>query len=175
MAFADPASIVNYFGLKPDMTVADFGAGSGAYALAMAEQVRPNGKVYAIDVQKDLLVTLKNTAKERHLTNLEVLWGDIENLGGSKIGDQIIDFVLLSNVLFQTKASYKMAIETKRILKPSGQVAIIDWAESFGGLGPRPEDIMAAEEAKKIFGQAGFAYEKSFPVGDHHYGLIFKK
>ncbi len=175
MAFADPASIVNYFGLKPNMTAADFGTGSGAYALVMAEQVRPNGKVYAVDVQKDLLITLKNTAKERHLTNLEILWGDIENLAGSKIGDQRVDFVLLSNVLFQTKAGYKMAIEAKRILKPGGRVAVIDWTDSFGNLGPRPEDVVTANLAKKVFAQAGFVWEKDFPAGGHHYGLIFKK
>ena len=175
MAFADPAVIVNYFGLKPDMVVADFGAGSGAYALAMAEQTRPNGKVYAVDVQKDLLTTLKNQARERHLTNLEVLWGDVETLGGSKIGDQKMDFILLSNVLFQTEAGYQAALEAKRILRPGGQAAVIDWQESFGGLGPPPEKIIPADAAKKLFAQAGFAYNKSFPAGDHHYGLIFRE
>lgn len=175
MAFIEPAKVIAYFELRPDTQVADFGAGTGAYALAMSRAVLPNGKVYAVDVQKELLITLKNSIQTEHIGNIELLWGDIETLGGSKLGDQIIDFVLISNVLFQTKAGYQLALEAKRVLRPGGRVAIIDWTDSFGHMGPTPEMVVVASEAKKIFESAGFVYDKEFPAGDHHYGLIFKK
>lgn len=175
MAFIEPAKIIPYFELRPDSQVADFGAGTGAYSLAMSRAVLPNGKVYAIEVQKDLLITLKNQIQASHIGNIELLWGDVENLGGTKIGDQSVDFVLISNLLFQTKAGYQVALETKRVLRPGGRVGIIDWTDSFGGIGPTSDMIVNEDEAKKIFEGAGFVYDKSFPAGDHHYGLILKK
>ncbi len=175
MAFIEPAKVIAYFELRPDSQVADFGAGTGTYALAMSRAVLPNGKVYAVDVQKELLITLKNSIQSEHIGNIELLWGDLETLGGSKIADQVVDFVLLSNILFQTKAGYQLALEAKRVLKPGGRVAIIDWTDSFGGLGPTPDMVVNADEAKKIFESAGFRFDKEFPAGDHHYGLILKK
>lgn len=175
MAFVEPDKVIPFFDLRPDSQVADFGAGTGAYALAMSRAVLPNGKVYAIDVQKELLVTLKNSIQAHHIGNIELLWGDIETLGGSKLGDQIIDFVLLSNVLFQTKSGYQIALESKRVLKTGGRVAVIDWTGSFGNMGPTEDMVVTADDAKKTFESAGFQLEKDFPAGDHHYGLIFKK
>jgi len=175
MAFIEPAKVIAYFELRPDTQVADFGAGTGAYALAMSRAILPNGKVYAVDVQKELLITLRNSIQSEHIENIELLWGDIETLGGSKLGDQMMDFVLISNVLFQTKAGYQLAIEAKRVLKPGGCLAVIDWTDSFGNMGPTSDMIVPATEAKKIFESAGFQFEKDFPAGDRHYGLIFKK
>lgn len=175
MAFIEPSKVVSYFDLRPDTQVADFGCGTGAYALAMSRAILPNGKVYAIDVQRDLLVTLKNVAHEQNVRNIDFIWADAEKLGGTKIADGILDFVLLSNILFQTHGGYQLSLEAKRILKPGGQVAIIDWADSFGGLGPQMGDVVKPEEARKTFESAGFEFVKDFPAGDHHYGLIMKK
>lgn len=176
MAFMDPNSVLPYFELRPDMQVADFGCGSGAYALAMSRAVLPNGKIYAVDVQRDLLVTLKNQAQGQNIRNLEFLWGDLENLGGSKIADHRLDFVLVSNILFQMEdKGYKLALEIKRVLKPDGRVAVIDWSDSFNNLGPSAQDVVTKEAAQKTFAAVGFALTKEFPAGEHHYGLIFNK
>ncbi len=175
MAFANPALIARAFLLRPGMTVADFGAGSGAYALEMSRLVLPGGRVYAVDVQKELLVTLKNAAAEKRYHNIEILWGDVEQAGGSKLADQSVDFVLVSNLLFQTTAGYSLAVEAKRILKNGGLVGVIDWREVAGSLGPRREQVVPSAQAQQIFTDAGFLFDHDFPAGDHHYGLLFKK
>lgn len=173
MPFSDPKIVINHFNLTEGMTVADFGAGSGAYALAMARRVGRSGRVYAIDVQKELLARLGRAAKTANIVNIEVIWGDLERAGGSKLKDQSVDFVLLANILFQAKAKYSLVLEAKRILKPAGRLAVIDWQDSFGQLGPPPAAVVKPEEAKRILAQAGFQPVKEFPAGDHHYGLIF--
>ncbi|MBI2100666.1 MAG: methyltransferase domain-containing protein [Candidatus Vogelbacteria bacterium] len=176
MPFSVPAANVNHFNLTEGMTVADFGAGSGAYALAIARRVGATGRVYAIDVQKELLARLSREAKAGQLgniTNIEVIWSDLERAGGSKLADQSVDFVLVANLLFQVTAKYTLALEAKRILKPDGRLAVIDWQDSFGGLGPPAAQVIRSEEAKKIMAQAGFRFRKDFPAGDHHYGLLF--
>ena len=173
MPFSKPAEVVKQFRLPAGVKVADFGAGSGAYALALAHAVGPEGKVYAIDIQKELLARLARESKEAHLRNIEVIRGDLEQAHGSTLADQSINFIVIANLLFQTPAKYVLAREAKRILKPEGRVALIDWSDSFGGLGPKPEAVLSPSEAKQIFAEAGFNYQTDFPAGDHHYGLMF--
>lgn len=95
--FTDPIKNLKQFGLREDMIVADLGAGTGFYSIAVAEMV-PHGKVYAIDIQKDFLTTIKNKIKEKNLCNIECFWGDIEKIEGTKIGNKIADAVIVSNV-----------------------------------------------------------------------------
>jgi len=173
MAFSKPQDVVAQFRLQPGMTVADFGAGSGAYALALAKIIGPEGRVYAIDIQKELLARLAREAGELHLRNLEVIRGDLEHAHGSTLADESVDFVLIANLLFQTSAKYTLVCEAKRILKTGGKVALVDWSGSFGGLGPKPDQVLPPAEAKKIFAEAGLTFLTDFPAGDQHYGLMF--
>lgn len=175
MPFANPAKIVPFFELEPVMTIADFGAGDGSYTLAMAEHVSPSSRVFAVDVQKDMLTRLRNSALERGIRNIEYIWGDVEVAGGTKLADEHIDLVLVSNVLFLSKAQYSLAKEVFRVLRPGGRAVIIDWTDSFAGMGPHPSHVVTAEGTRKIFEQAGFSFAKDFPAGDHHYGVIFTK
>jgi len=176
MAFADPLTNLQKINLAPGMTVVDFGAGSGAYTIPAAKLVLPNGKVYAVEIQKDLLETIRKLAEAEHLGEIvNLIWGDIEQQGGVGLADNLADVVIVSNVLFQAKSIYTLALEAKRILKSNGRIMVIDWSGSFGGLGPKPEDLVSAEEIKKTFGSAGLILISEFPAGEHHYGLIFSK
>ncbi len=173
--FADPSSNVQQFGLTPGMHIADLGAGSGAYSFAAAQAVSPNGKVYACEVQKDLLTRLKNDAAEEHITNIEPIWANIEKLGGTKLGDRSMDGAIVSNVLFIVEDRPAFMAELKRIVKPAGHVYYIDWSDSFGGMGPHPDQVISVPQAKELFTKFGFTEEKTFDAGTHHYGIIFKK
>ena len=174
--FSDPETIVPYFGLTDGNVVADFGAGSGHYSIALAKRVGNNGRVYAIDIQKDLLSRLETEVKQAGgARNIHIIWGDVEKSGGTKLADSSVDFVLMANTLFQSTARYSIALEARRILRPGGQVAVVDWADSFNNLGPIAEQIASPDEVKVIFAQAGFVFDKDFPAGEHHYGLLFRK
>lgn len=175
MSFAIPENVAKEFGLMSGEEIAEFGSGIGTYALACAKIVGPAGRVYAIDVQKDLLEHLRHDAEREGIKNIEYIWGDIEEIGGTKLKDSLVDLVLMASVFFQL-ADRPVAIrEAKRLLRSGGRVVLIDWSDSFGGLGPRPEDVLSPEEAEKLFVNEGFSKVKSFGAGDHHYGVIFKK
>ena len=171
--FAHPHRNVAVLGVEPGMKVADFGAGSGAYVLAIAEALGGSGTVYAIDIQKDLLRRIKSEATRRDFHSVEVIWSDLEIPGSSKIADGILDLVLISNLLFQLGDTHAPLCEAKRILKPNGRLAIIDWSESFGGLGPRRDDVLKKEQAVALAEGAGFDVVREFAAGAHHYGLLF--
>lgn|SRR3989344_7456621 len=172
--FAHPARNVSALGIEPGMKVADFGAGSGAYVNLIAGALLGSGTVYAIDIQKDLLRRIKNDAEKHGHANVEILSGDLEEEGGSKLGS-VLNLVLISNLLFQVRDKDAILIEAARVLKPGGRVAIIDWSESFGGLGPTKEMVVTKEAAYEHARKAGLTFVKEFPAGTHHYGLIFRK
>lgn len=175
MAFVRPEEVVKNFGLEPGMVVADFGCGSGHYTIAAAKIVSKNGTVYAIDVQKEMLQAVKSRAEINNLKNIEIIWADLEAPEGSHLASGSLDFVIISNILFQAENHGQIAKEAFRVLKNEGRVAMIEWLESFGGLGPRPEDIVSRDNCKKIFTEEGFILDKEFDPGEHHYEIIFHK
>lgn len=173
--FSEPTKVIEQCGIQAGMEIADLGSGSGFYTLAAGKALISTGKVYAVDVQKDLLSKLKNLATKEGVYNIEVVWGDIEKLNGTKLRDHSIDFSMLCNVFFQIEDKPTIIKEIKRILKPGGRLLFVDWASSFGGIGPHPEAVVKKDVAKEMFEKAGFHVDREIMAGSHHYGFIFKK
>jgi ubiquinone/menaquinone biosynthesis C-methylase UbiE len=175
MTFADPATNIKELSLRDGQIVADLGAGSGFYSREASRSVGSTGKVYALEVQKDLTTRLASQAKSEGLTNIECIWADIEIPNGTKLGSRIIDAAIVSNVLFQIDDKVGFSREVARIMKPGGQVMVIDWSESYGGMGPKSDTLYSKQKAIELFDHAGFTVSKEFSAGAHHYGIIFKK
>jgi ubiquinone/menaquinone biosynthesis C-methylase UbiE len=173
--FSDPENNIKQFALAPGMLVADFGSGSGFYTIAAAKAVAPNGKVFAVDIQKDLLQKLKNGARQEHLSNVDVIWGDLEHLGGTKLRENSLDAVTVGNLFFQIENKDALCLEIKRILRPNARVLVVDWAASFGGLGPQEKDVVSKIKITAIFQEHGFILDREIAAGAEHYGLIFRK
>lgn len=173
MNFADPKSNVLQLGLREGMKVADLGVGSGHYALAAAGVVGNDGRVYAIDIQEDVLKHVLDSAHRIGLRNVEMIWGDIERVGGTKLRDRALDAVILSNTLFQVEHKEGLAAEIKRILKPGGKLLLIDWAGPYGGIGPAPQHVVTEHAAEELFITNGFHKVKDFRAGAHHYAIVF--
>lgn len=184
------------FGLEPGMAVADFGCGSGHYTIAAARIVSPpagGGTVYAIDVQKELLQAVKSHAEINNLKNIEIVWADLEVTEGSHLASNSLDFVIISNILFQAENRGQIAKEAFRVLKSGGKTAVIEWAvgdeprsprseagcqgreREPGKVGPVLEKRISKEEVQQIFLQEGFKMGREFQPGENHYGLIFMK
>ncbi|KKT24793.1 MAG: type 11 methyltransferase [Candidatus Nomurabacteria bacterium GW2011_GWF2_43_8] len=149
------------FGLKENDIVADLGAGTGFYSIPAGALV-PRGKIYAVELQKDFLATIKSKVKEAHLGNVEVIWGNVEKIGGTKIGDSV----------FQVEDKENFILEIKRILKPKGRVLLVDWSLSsiMGATAVIPKN-----KAREMFEKKGFIVEREINAGDHHYGMILIK
>lgn len=173
--FSDPKKNIEQIGIKSGMIIADIGSGSGFYTIESAKALLSTGKVYSIDVNKDLLVRIKNMADKENLSNVEIIWGNAEKIGGTNIKDSSVDLCLLCNVLFQIDDKKSLFSEIKRILVPGGKLALIDWSDSFAGLGPKSDRVVNESSALEIIEKNGFAKERSIKAGSHHYGMICKK
>ena len=170
--FADPVKNLRAFDLEPSDIVADLGAGTGFYAIAAAHMV-PQGKVYAIEIIKDFIVKIKSKVNEARLKNVETLWGDVEKPGGTKIGTEIVDKVLASNILFQVQDKNKFIGEAHRILKPGGKLMLIDWSPDLSALVPK--GAIPKAKARAMLEESGFTWQRDINAGEHHYGMIFKR
>ena len=173
--FVQPNIVATHFHLQPGEKVADFGAGSGYFLQALSVAVGSNGRVYACEIQKELVVKLGLVATEKHLSNIEPVWCDLETPGGTKLADGALDAGILVNTLYQIEDKKNTLIECARTIKPGGRFFLIDWTDSFAGLGPQALDIVDAQQAQTLTEAVGFQFERSFDAGEHHYGLAFKK
>lgn len=173
--FSDPQKNIEQFSLGKGSYVADFGAGSGFYTFSAAKAVGSSGRVYAVDVQKDLLTKIKNQAQLVGVGNVDIVWADIENLGGTKLRDGSIDAVIAANIFFQLENREGACREIKRILKRGGRVLIIDWESSFGGMGPEAGSVFDSSKARELFEKNDFELDRSITAGAQHYGLIFRR
>lgn len=175
MAFSNPKQNIAQFGIGKGFHVADFGVGSGELAISAAHAAGEDGRVYAIDLRRGLLLRVKNQAREEGLENIEIIFGDLEQLGGSGLADNALDAVIVSNILFQLENKPILVREVRRILRDAGKVLVIDWSFSHEGLGPSQDYVISERETKKLFEKAGFSFLHSIDAGDYHYGLVFRK
>ena len=172
--FAHPKDHIEFLELDHGMKVLDVGAGSGHHVIEIARAVGNTGHVYALDVQKDLLSRIKKEATEAHVHNVDIMWGDIEKKGGTRLQDGICDRVLVANVMFQLDDKIDAIHEMKRVLKQAGRIMIIDWKDSVGHEA-HAKMIISQIEMEHLFASSGFSKERDFDAGSHHYGIIMRK
>ena len=173
--FVVPEIVATHFHLREGDSVADFGAGSGYYLKVLTNGVGPTGKVYACEIQKPLVEKLGEFARSQGFSNVMPLWCDLEELGGINIPDNTLDVGLLINTLFQFELKNIALQEIRRVIKPGGVLHVIDWTESFGGLGPQPAQVLTMQAAIDLLETEHFAFEREYPAGDHHYGIAVRK
>ena len=92
----DPVKILEHLEVRESMMVADFGSGAlGHFVIPAARSVGKDGRVYAVDIQKGMLQALGSRLKLDTILNVELVWGDIERLRGTRLADGSLDAVFL--------------------------------------------------------------------------------
>lgn len=115
--------LVKSLGLKPDMVVADIGAGSGVISMLVAEQLG-EGHVLAVDIQEEMLARLKKNAADRGLTNIKLVKGTVKS---PQLKPASVDLVIMVDVYHEFAWPYEMLLEISRALKPGGRVAFVEY------------------------------------------------
>ena len=174
-SFLNPSEAVGHLKLHEGMLVADFGAGGGFFTRAAAREVGPEGEVWALDANGELLTRIKNLSIGEGLHNVQILRGAIDKKGGTALPKEHFDSAILANVLFSVEDKQGLVQELHRILKKIGRVLVIDWSGSHDGLGPHQDHVVIERDARTLFESAGFTYVEAVPAGAYHWGFVMRK
>lgn len=172
--FFEPSKILQTLGLNNSVIdVVDFGCGYGTFTIPAAKIIR--GKIYAIDIEPEMVKETQRKARENRLDNVEVMLRDFMS-EGSGLEDRSVDYVMLFNILYTTEKPEKLIEEAYRILKRNGKLGIIHWNyDPTTPRGPpmeiRPKPEQCTEWARNV----GFNSPKRYNIKPYHYGIIMKK
>src|SRR3989344_8122474 len=170
--FFKPKMILRTLGIDNSVRdIVDFGCGYGTFTIPVAKFVK--GKVYALDIEPEMIEETKRKAEEEKLGNVEVILRDFVSKGSGLKNDSV-DYVMLFNILHTDKPE-RLLREAYRILREGGKLGIIHWNyDPTTPRGPsleiRPKPEQCIEWAKA----AGFANPERHNLPPYHYGIILK-
>ena len=172
--FTRPGEIINFLKekgyLHSGMNGADFGCGSGYFSVLLANIVGPQGLIYAIDIQEDVLNEAKEFANNFKIKNIRFLKQDLEKNSG--LENNSVDFVFISQVLYQSENPELILKEAYRVLKNNGLLIIYEPKESnFLFLG---QNVHPQEKIEEICKNIGFKIIEDRDWGAY-FLLIFEK
>ncbi len=119
-----PSKLLELLAIKPGQVVADVGAGSGYHALRIAKLVGDKGRVYAVDIQEEMLTIIADKAKKQKLGNVEGVLGKIDD---PKLPEGNVDLVILVDVYHEFSHPFEMMQGIVKSLKPGGRVAFVEY------------------------------------------------
>lgn len=164
----NPEEILGTVEIKPDFSVADVGCGSGFLTIPLSQKVK---KVYAIDVQTEMLDFLEKKIRKFEVKNIQLLFSKENEI---PLENECVDLLVSVNTLHEFDDKEKMIAEIKRVLKNSGKVLIVDFKKKHTDFGPPINIRVSKEQALSIFRKGGFANLKWQDL-QQHYLLVFSK
>ncbi len=175
-ALFDIDKILAKIKIEAGQKVAELGCGNfGFFVFPWAKLVGKKGKVYAVDILRDSLKEIKSIANQENLSQIEIVWSDLEVYKGMKIETESVDTASLINVLSQSAKKLEILKEAARILKRGGKIIIVDWKKIDSPLGPDQERRIKAEELKEKTEKIGLSIKEEFETGPYHYGALLIK
>ena len=167
-AWQKPDDVIEALSLKPDAVVADIGAGTGYFAVRLARML-PRGRIYAIDVEPDMVKYLAERAKREGMKNVIAVAGKPDD---PRLPDKI-DLLLLVDVYHHIDAREQYLRRLRPALKPGGHIAIIDFRLDSPG-GPPRQARIAPEQVKAELAKAGYALYEEHSFLPRQYFLVFQ-
>ena len=132
--------------LKPGMTVADVGAGTGFYSWRIAERVGTGGKVYAVEVQSEMLELLKREMSRHGSANVKATLGTVTD---PRLPADALDVVLVVDVYHEFEYPYEMLTSIVRALKHGGRLAFVEYRGNDPKVPIKPLHTMTEAQVRK--------------------------
>lgn len=159
-------------GVSERMTVADIGCGTGFFTVLLARIVGLKGKVYAVDISKEMLRDVSRRIKKEGLKNVKVI---VSKENKIPINSKDVDYCLLASVVHELENSTLFFKELKRLLKNNGKIGIIEWKKILSPLGPPMKERISMPAMKQILIKNRFNIEKTIGLGRYNYAVTAVK
>src|SRR5271168_36120 len=168
----NPEGALDALGIRPGMVVADVGAGTGYMSLRLAKRVGPSGKVYANDLQPEMLRRLRENAVKAGLTNIETVQGEEAD---PKLPPGRMDLILLVDVYHEFSKPREMIDKIREALKPDGRLVLLEYRKEDPNVPIREEHKMTVAEVKAELEPQGFAMSQVIETLPRQHILILTK
>jgi SAM-dependent methyltransferase len=150
-----PEEVLAAMGLEDGDVLADLGAGSGFYTRRMARRVAPNGSVYAVDIQPEMIDILRANMQEEGITNVVPVLSEAND---PRLPEGEIDWIFLADVYHELADPVTMLARMREALKPDGRVALLEYRVEDGtGDHILAAHRMSVRQVMNEWGAAGFA------------------
>ena len=166
-----PDLLVEELRLQPGMTVADIGAGSGYLSRRMAPIVGP-GRVFAVDVQPQMVALLRELSQKPEFKNLVPIQGDIDNV---KLPPASIDLAVLVDVYHELAYPYEVMRSLIRALKPAGRVVLVEYRDEDPAVPIKPLHKMSEAQIQREMGVLALTWERTSERLPMQHVVVFRK
>lgn len=167
-----PDRALDVLEIQPGSVVADVGAGSGYFTTRLAGRVGPTGRVYAVDIQPEMLRLLGLRLKADRLTNVSLVQGQVDN---PNLSPATLDLELMVDVYHEFSAPQTMLRHLRDALKPNGRLVLLEYRKEDRSIPIREDHKMSVAEAKLEVEAEGFTLSTVNQSLPRQHILIFTK
>ena len=165
-----PEQLIDALHIRPGATVADVGSGTGYFTRHLAEKVGPRGKVYAVDIQQDMLDRTKASIDKARLTNVEYI---LALDTSPRLPSASIDLAFLAYSYHEFSQPEAMMSALRRALKPGGRVVILEYAKESKIAPASPLHKMSFDEIRREIEPMGFVIDQLLDFLPVQHGVVF--
>jgi ubiquinone/menaquinone biosynthesis C-methylase UbiE len=158
--------------MKPGDSVVDMGAGSGYYTFKLADIVGAKGKVFAVDIQPEMLDIIRKRMKEKDVKNIELVRGTETD---PKLPDNAIDLFLMVDVYHEFSFPYEMTQAMVKSLKPGGRLVFVEFRLEDENVPIKVVHRMAEKQVRKEMEPFGLRFVETQKHLPWQHVIIFEK
>ncbi len=170
-AYQKPREVMAALGIKPGEVIADIGAGSGYFTFHLAHQVGETGRVYAVDINPDMIIYLNRRIRDSNARNVVAILAPPDD---PLLPDNSLDRFFFCDTWHHIEKHDQYLALMKKALKTGGQVVMIDFQKKELPVGPPLNMKIAREDLIRQMEQDGFVLVQEHTFLPYQYFLIFK-
>ena len=168
--YQKPHEVIMALGLKAGEVIADIGAGSGYFSFRFAHPVGDQGRVYAVDVNPDMILHMNRRIRELGTHNIVTILAPPDD---PLLADASLDRVFICNTWHHIEKQTEYLALLKKMLKPGGQLVMIDFQKRQLPVGPPMEMKISRDDLVLQLNRASFRLEKEHTFLPYQYFLVF--
>ena len=166
-----PQAVVEHLDLQSTDTVADLGTGTGYFAFRIASLI-PEGKVYAVDIQPEMLDVVNSIKKDNNISNVETILGTEDN---PNLPENTIDLALMVDAYHEFAYPREMMTNLYNALKPGGKVILVEYRQENPMIMIKPLHKMSQKQVKKEMKAVNLKWLKTQQFLPEQHFMIFQK
>jgi len=166
-----PSKAIAALQLRPGQVVADIGAGSGYYTMLLSAAVGARGRVYATDIQPEMLALIKKKLEQHPVTNVELVLGTATE---SRLPDGSLDLALMVDVYHELAQPQLFLESLNRAIKPDGRLVLIEFRKESAWVPIREEHKMSVREARVELEAEGYRFDRVIDILPWQHILVFR-